>query len=343
MKAGNNIQNVRYAVIGLGKFACGKILPSMAAAKNSEIVGLVSGSKEKLARVGEEYQAAYRYTYDTFDECLTNPQIDAVCIVLPNALHEEYAIRAAEAGKHVFCEKPLSIHPDSAERIVLAAKKANVKLMTAYRMHFESTNLELKEKIRAQTFGSIRQIYSNLSTIPDPSNWRVASRALAGGGALFDIGIYSLNNISWLLGEMPEMVEAYTWSTNLDIFKEIEENITFQMRFKNGLQVQCQASYGVASYSQIFVGGEKGWMELTRIYSYHEDPLYRFYSNETGKLEEKKIQRNNEVQAEIEHFSKCVQQNKDPEPSGEEGWRDHKLMEALYESARLKQAVKISV
>jgi predicted dehydrogenase len=331
---------VRYALVGLGYFAQEKVLPSFLETGNSEIVALVSDDMEKCSILGKKHPCRYHYTYDRYDDCLANSDIDAIYILLPNKLHEYYTVRALQAGKHVLCEKPMATTPDEALRMVKAARDNQTKLMIGYRMHFEATNQTLKEKIHQQAFGTIKQVYSSNTFNLKGNGWRL-DKKMAGGGALLDIGIYPLNNICWLLEQLPTSVLAHTWSTDPKRYKEVEENITFELTFSQGLQVQCMCSYGTARSSIIYVGGNKGWMEISEIYDYRTNPICRTYTVKTEEFREEYIQRNNEIKAEIEHFSLCIQRNKNPEPMGEEGYRDQLLMDALYQSAMQGQPVHL--
>ena len=182
-----------YCVIGLGRIA-GHFMPAVRSSTTSQITGLVSGHRDKAERIAAEYgvPSSSIYNYENFDEIAHNPAIDAVYVALPNSMHAEYAIRAAKAGKHVLCEKPMSTNVADAEAMIAACKAARVKLMIAYRCHYEPTNLKAIHLIRKGALGQVQAIESSFGFNIAPGEWRL-SKKLAGGGPLFDVGIYSLN------------------------------------------------------------------------------------------------------------------------------------------------------
>ena len=201
-------QKTGYCVIGLGRIA-GHFMPAVRSTTTSQITGLVSGHRDKAERIAAEYRvpAISIYNYENFDEIAHNPAIDAVYVALPNSMHAEYTIRAAKAGKHVLCEKPMSTNVAEAEAMIAACKAARVKLMVAYRCHYEPTNLKAIRLIREGALGQVQAIESSFGFNIAPGEWRL-SKKLAGGGPLFDVGIYSLNACRYLTGEEPEHIAA---------------------------------------------------------------------------------------------------------------------------------------
>jgi predicted dehydrogenase len=193
-----------YAVIGLGRIA-GHFMPAAGMTANSQITALVSGHPDKARTIAAQYNipATSIYNYENFDEIAHNPAVDAVYIALPNSMHAEYTIRAAKAGKHVLCEKPMATNVADCEKMITACKAANVKLMIAYRCHYEPTNLKAIEIIRSGALGQVQAIESPFGFNIARGEWRL-SKTMAGGGPLFDVGIYSLNACRYLTGEEPE-------------------------------------------------------------------------------------------------------------------------------------------
>ena len=234
-----------YCVIGLGRIA-GHFMPAVRSTTTSQITGLVSGHRDKAERIAAEYgvPAGSIYNYENFDEIAHNPAIDAVYVALPNSMHAEYTIRAAKAGKHVLCEKPMSTNVADAEAMIAACKAAHVKLMIAYRCHYEPTNLKAVQLIRTGALGQVQAIESTFGFNIAPGEWRL-NKKLAGGGPLFDVGIYSLNACRYLTGEEPEHIAAYASVIDHDgRFNEVEENVSWTMKFPSGIVASCNTTYG---------------------------------------------------------------------------------------------------
>jgi len=202
-------RKIGYAVIGLGRIA-GHFMPGIRASSNSQITGLVTGHRDKADKVAGDYgvPSGSIYSYDNFDSIADNKSIDAVYVALPNSMHAEYTIRAAKAGKHVLCEKPMAVNVSECEAMIAACKKNRVKLMIAYRCHFEPMNLRAVKLLRDGALGQIQTIESTYGFNIRPGEWRL-SKKMAGGGPLFDVGIYSLNACRYLTGEEPEHISAY--------------------------------------------------------------------------------------------------------------------------------------
>jgi predicted dehydrogenase len=339
-------KRVGYAIVGLGELTLGELMPAFGACKNSKVVALVSGNMEKAKKVAMQYDVPQKnlYTYQNFDDIKNNPEIDAVYIVLPNSMHEEFVVRAAKAGKHVLCEKPMASSSKEAENMINACKKAGKKLMIAYRIQYEPNNRQMKEWTRQRKFGKVKVITStNVQNIGDPNQWRL-KRALSGGGSLPDIGLYDINTNRYLLGEEPHLVNASIYTTPNDPrFKEVEETVMFQMFFPSGTVANNTCSYGVhdSKHYRCFADNG-GWFGLDPAFSYNG--LTPEASHAEGKVEHKmtpKLQEKNQFALEIDHFSECVIENKTPFTPGEEGLQDHKIMEAIYESARTGKPVKL--
>jgi predicted dehydrogenase len=339
-------KRVGYAIVGLGELTLGEIMPAFAECKNSKPVALVSGNPDKARKVAMQYGINPKnvYSYQNFDTIKNNPEIEAVYIVLPNGMHEEYTTRAAQAGKHVLCEKPMAASSKEAQRMIEACKKAGKKLMIAYRIQYEPNNRQMMEWTRKQKFGKVKVITStNVQNIGNPNQWRL-KKALAGGGSLPDIGLYDINTNRFLLGEEPYMVNASIFTTPNDPrFKEVEETVMFQMFFPSGAVANNTCSYGVHDSKHYRCYADNGgWFGLDPAFNYKG--LMPEASHVEGKVENKmqpKIQEKNQFALEIDHFSECVIENKEPYTPGEEGLQDHKIMEAIYESARTHKPVEL--
>lgn len=339
-------KRIGYAIVGLGHLALGQILPEFGSSKYGRPVALVSGDADKAKKIAAQYGIDPKniYNYQTFDQIKNNPEIDAVYIVLPNALHEEYVVRAAKAGKHVLCEKPMATSAKACQNMIDACKNAGKKLMIAYRIQYEPHNRLAMTWARNQKYGKIKIIeLMNSQNIGDPAQWRL-HKALSGGGSLPDIGLYCLNTSRFLLGEEPHTIIASTYTTPGDErFKEVEESVFWQMQFPSGAMVNASASYGVHQSRRYRCYGNKGgWFGLDPAFEYERLQMEGSYAD--GKQEVKIAPSIKEVQQfalEVDHFAQCILENKIPFTPGEEGLQDQKIMEAIYESARTNKPVKL--
>jgi len=333
IKANEPAKKTRYAVIGLGRIA-EHFMPAALATTNSQITGLVSGHRDKADRIAAQYgvPAGSIYNYENFDEIAHNPNVDAVYVALPNSMHAEYTIRAAKAGKHVLCEKPMATSVADAEAMIAACKAAHVKLMIAYRCHYEPTNLKAIRLIREGALGTVQAIDSSAGFNIGPNEWR-CNKKLAGGGPLFDIGIYSLNATRYLSGEEPEHISAYASTIDHDArFAEVEENVSWTMRFPSGIVASCATTYGADMPGYYRVYGSKGWLEVENAFVYEGLRLRGKFGGTV--IDELNPARDpSHFQAETEHFSHCVQNNLQPQSPGEEGLRDMRYMAEIYRSA----------
>ena len=241
-------ERVGFAVVGLGRLALENIIPAFGEAKRARLVALVSGSPDKARTVAAQHGVKPEaiYDYAGFDRIRDNPEVQAVYIVLPNALHREYVLRAAAAGKHVLCEKPMATSVAECEDMIAACKRAGRTLMVAYRCQYEPYNRAVLRAVRNQAFGPLRLIEAaNLQNMGDPQQWRFR-KALAGGGCLPDVGLYCLNAARFLTGEEPVEVFGRTYSPPGDArYAEVEESISFTLRFPSGVLANCAGSYGM--------------------------------------------------------------------------------------------------
>jgi predicted dehydrogenase len=329
-------RKIGYAVIGLGQIA-GHFLPGVGLTTNSRITALVSGHREKAERIAAQYDVPTNsiYNYENFDEIAHNPAVDAVYIALPNSMHAEYTIRAAKAGKHVMCEKPMATSVADCESMIAACKAANVKLMIAYRCHYEPTNLKAIQIIRDGSLGKVQAIESSFGFNISPQQWRL-SRKLAGGGPLYDVGIYSLNACRYLTGEEPEHISAYASTIDRDgRFAEVEENVSWTMRFPTGILASCLTTYGADMPGYFHVYGSKGWLRVDQAFVYEGLRLRAEWPGTT--LDELNPAKDpSHFMAEAAHFSRDIQTNQEPRANGQEGLRDLQYITQIYKSAGIK-------
>lgn len=338
-------RRVGFAVVGLGHLTLNQILPAFGECKRAKLVALVSGDKPKAAQVASEYgvPASGVYDYASYDQLKNNPAVDVIYIVLPNGMHEEYTVRGAQAGKHILCEKPMANSPQQARHMIEACRAAHVKLMIAYRIQYEPHNKLAQQWVRDQQFGRVKVIEAvNGQNQGDPNQWR-QKKALAGGGSLPDVGLYDLNTTRYLLGEEPYEVMGTTYSTPGDPrFREVEETVLWQMRFPSGALFNGTTGYGFHECRRYRVLAEKAWFGLDPAFSYSN--LHMELSQAQGMAEYRQspsLDPKNQFALEMDHMAECVRQNKTPFTPGEEGLQDHRIMAAIYESARTGKPVQM--
>jgi predicted dehydrogenase len=337
-------QKVGWAIVGIGGLTANQILPAFPKCQKSKVVSFVSGRPEKASRFAQVYGVDPKniYTYENFDKIADNPDIQVVYIVLPNSMHAEYTIRALKAGKHVLCEKPMANTAKDCEAMIAAAKAANRKLMVAYRCRYEPNNqlaIKMAQDSSEAGMGPTRVILAEMGfNIGNPSQWRL-KKAMAGGGSMMDIGIYALNAARYLTAEEPTEVNAMISTTPNDPrFAEVEENITFQLRFPSGILANCVSSYGTG-FNKFRVCKPRGSFELDPATSYTGLRMRVFRG---GAIEDRSLPQRDHFQLEMDHMSECVQANKEPLTPGEDGLKDMKIIEAIYESGRTNTPIKLA-
>lgn len=336
-------ERVGFAVVGLGRLALEEVLPAFGETKKARLVALVSGTPDKAARVAAEYGVRPEAVYDYagFDRIRDNPEIKVVYIILPNALHKEYTIRAAQAGKDVLCEKPMAVSSAEGQAMVDACRAAQRKLMIAYRCQYEPYNREVLRMVREQVLGPARFIDAvNTQNQGDPTQWRL-KRALAGGGSLPDIGLYCLNAARFLTGEEPIEVFARTFSPPGDPrFGEVEETVNFMLRFPSGVVANCASSYGMHESRLLRVHTPGGAITLDGAFAYADKQLRIAHrEGRAESVDERHLPMQNQFALEMDHMADCVIANRQPHTPGEEGVQDHRIMEAIYQFADSGQPV----
>ena len=336
-------KRVGFAVVGLGKLALGEVLPAFALTEHCRPVALVSGDRDKGRAVADRYGIDPKavYDYKTFDSLRDNPAVEVVYVILPNALHEEYTVRAAAAGKHVLCEKPMAPTVEACQNMIAACDKAGRKLMIAYRVHYEPFNQKMIEMSRARAYGPVQFVVSDTCMdVGGAKQWRLDPK-LSGGGSLVDIGVYSLNATRYLTGEEPAEINAMVYSNPQDArFKDVEESTVFQLRFPGGALANCTSSYGTGGGSNRYrVMAAEGWYGLEPAIAYRGLRMQRKQGN--GPVENVEIREVNHFAAEMDHFADCVANDRRPKTPGEEGMQDVKLITLIYEAARTGKTVKV--
>ncbi|MGH9866720.1 MAG: Gfo/Idh/MocA family protein [Candidatus Polarisedimenticolia bacterium] len=334
------MRRIRFAVVGEGYIAQAAVLPAFRnASKHAELTALVSGDRVKLSRTGKTYGVSRLYTYDQFDEMLSSGAVDAVYIALPNDLHREYTVRAAGAGLHVLCEKPMAVTEDDCVAMIEAAERAGVKLMIAYRLHFEPAHLAAVELARSGKLGDLKLFNSTFTMQVYPPNIRL--EAERGGGTLYDIGIYCINAARYFLGAEPVEALAVTANTGDRRFREVDEATSAVLRFPDGRLASFLCSFGAADISSLTLAGTGGHLEMDPAYEYAQG--ISLHVTADGRRRRRDFGKHDQFAAELIYFANCILRDQEPEPSGKEGLIDVRIILALYESARIGQSVTMEV
>jgi predicted dehydrogenase len=327
-------RKIGYCIIGLGRISMQHFMPGVKASEHCRITGLVSGHRDKAEKMAAEYGVPAKsiYDYKNMDAIADNKDIDAVYVALPNSMHAEYSIRSAKAGKHVLSEKPMATTVADAQAMIDACRKAGKKLMIAYRCQFEPTNLRAIKMIREGKLGVVQAIESANGFNIKPGEWRLDGK-LAGGGPLMDVGVYSLNACRYLTGEEPIDLKADCSVIDKDgRFKDVEENMSWTMRFPSGIVATCNTSYGVAMPGFYRVHGTKGMMHVEPSFPYQGLRFTARIQGEPPIDEPTDDPEPNQFKREADHFADCILNNKESRANGEEGLKDLKLMTSLYRS-----------
>jgi predicted dehydrogenase len=331
-------RKIRYAVVGLGYISQIAVLPAFAhAAKNSELTALVSDDAEKLKKLGRKYRVERLHHYDEYDDLLASGEVDAVYLGLPNHLHHDYTLRSARAGIHVLCEKPMAVTVEECEDMINACQASDVKLMIAYRLHFEEANLKAIEIVNSGQIGEPRIFNSVFTNQVEEGNIRL--RRETGGGTLYDIGIYCINAARYLFRSEPTEVFAKTANNGEERFTEIEEMTSAIMHFPGERLANFTCSFGAADVSAYEVVGTKGALRVDPAYEFSASLKHTITLN--GKTRERTFPKRDQFAPELLYFSDCILKDKEPEPSGQEGINDVRIIRALYRSIEAEQPIRI--
>lgn len=329
---------VRYAVVGLGHIAQIAVLPAFQhASRNSKLVALFSEDAVKQRELSRKYKISMGGSYDDLDECLRSGEIDSVYIAEPNSLHCDFTVRAARAGVHVLCEKPLAVTEQECQRMVDACRRAGVKLMTAYRLHFERANLEAVKVAQSGKLGELRYFNSIFSMQAQAPNIRLQKKM--GGGPLYDLGVYCINAARYIFRDEPTEVLAMTATGSDKRFREVEEMAGAVLRFPGERVATFICSFGAADAGAYEIVGTKGLLRMNHAYEYVM-PI-EMQLNIGGKEQSREFSRRDQFAPELIYFSDCILKNKEPEPSGVEGMIDVQIIRAIHRSARTSKPVKL--
>ncbi|HLU94872.1 MAG TPA: Gfo/Idh/MocA family oxidoreductase [Membranihabitans sp.] len=317
------------ALLGLGGYATGQLAPALQETEHCYLAGIVTGSPSKIPEWQQKYNIPDEnvYNYENFDSIADNDAIDIVYVVTPNSLHMPFTIRAAEAGKHVICEKPMEISSDRCRKMIDACQKANKKLQIGYRLRYQAHHRQIMEYAKNETFGKVKVMDSNFSFYGvNGTNWRFTDSELSGGGPLMDIGIYSLEATLYGSGREPVAVTAQSFKTIPDKLPGMEESIFWQMEFPDGIVSNCGSSY-VARSNYIHISTEKGWYRIEPAFS---------YGGLKGEVngESMNIPNHNQQAAQMDAFAMNIRNDTPVIGSGEQGLQDMIYIEGIYEAAK---------
>jgi len=318
------------ALVGLGTYSTYELAPSLEETKHCYLAGIVTGTPEKEKIWSRKYKIPKKniYNYENFDSIAQNDDIDIVYVVLPNAMHADFCIRAAKAGKHVICEKPMAVTVKECDDIMDACKKAGVKLSVGYRLHSEPYTQEIKRLVKEKTFGEVKYVSADAAYFSNthPEQWRL-NKALSGGGALMNMGVYSIQSAIYGSGQNPISVTAQEFSTRPDYFKDTDETITAQFEFPNGAVGNIFTSHNV-NLNKSYTGFENGWVELNPSNNY--GPL----KGRTSAGVELNFPHERQQKLQMDDFALHILKGVPNKVPGEMGKRDMIIVEAIYQSIR---------
>lgn len=320
-------KKIGVALVGLGNYATHQLAPALQRTQKCRLAAIVTGTPAKAEAWQRQYglDAAHVYDYETFDRIADDETVDVVYVVTPNALHPELTIRAAEAGKHVITEKPMSTTVADAEAMIAACRAANRMLSVGYRLHFDPFHREAMRLGQEQVFGPVKVVEAGFGfRMGNPSQWRM-DRYLAGGGPLMDVGIYAIQAARYVTGEEPVATTARTFKTEPDRFRDVEETILWTLEFPSGAVASSSSTYN-GYVNRLYAMAPEGWFEV--------EPAYG-YGGLRGRTSEGDMPFDpvNQQAAQMDDFADCILNGRPSPVSGEEGLRDMKIIEAIYRSA----------
>lgn len=335
MAENRNQGKLGIALVGLGNYSTGQLAPALQETEQCYLAGIVTGTPDKADKWKNKHDLPEQniYNYQTFDQIKDNPSIDIVYVVLPNAMHKEYVIRAAQAGKHVICEKPMAVTAEDCDAMIDACKRAGKMLSIGYRLHFEPHNREMMRLGNEKTFGKITSMIAE-DGMNDVDGWRL-DKELAGGGPLMDVGIYCVQGVRYTTGLEPVSVTAQEGpKKDKEKFAEVEESLTWQMEMSDGTLAQCKTSYS-ENMNKLRAEAERGWFELEPAYA------YKGIKGETSNWKMDFTQVNQQAK-QMDDFALAIKENRPTPVPGEMGRQDVKILQAIYESMRSGKKVEIS-
>jgi predicted dehydrogenase len=336
--AENTKDKLGIALVGLGTYSTDELGPALKETTKCYLAGVVSGDAKKREKWKTDFDLKNENIlgYENFDDISQCPDIDIVYVVLPNAMHAEYVIRAAKAGKHVISEKPMATTVDDCRKMIEACEQAGVRFSMGYRLHFDPFNQEMMRLGQNEMFGPIKKIVAkNGMDVGESDQWRL-NKELAGGGPLMDVGIYCVQGVIYTMGSLPTAVTArFSPKTDSEKFKDVEEGIAWEMEFANGVTAYCETSYS-KEFNLLRAETKNGWFELQPAYE------YRGLKGETsdGSMQFGEVY---QQAKQMDDFATCILENKETRVPGEMGMRDVEIMLAIYESARTGKKIELDL
>lgn len=315
------------ALVGLGSYSNGQLAPALQETEFCELKGIVTGSPEKIPKWQEKYGIEDKnvYNYDNMDGIANNDDIDVIYIVLPIGMHAEYAIKAAETGKHVWCEKAMATTAKECQNMIDACEKNGVTLAIGYRMQHERNTQKIMEWAKTQPFGAIEEVEARAGYNGDPmQEWK--TKKDLGGGAMLDMGVYPLNAARYATGMEPIAVSARASTQRPDVFKNVEETMEFTLEFPEGIVANCKTSFG-ESMNRLEINCKDGWYYLEPFQSYNN------VGGEASDGTKLKPWNKNQQAVQMDNDAKAILDNKPLKVPGEEGLRDIAIVDKIYESA----------
>ena len=329
--------SIRYAVVGCGHIAQVAVLPAFAHADNSELRALVSGDPLKRRELSRRYGVDLAVGYEGYDHLLRSGEIDAVYLALPNDLHREYTERAAAAGVHVLCEKPMALTEADCRSMINAAAAGGIRLMVAYRLHFEEATLAAVDLVQSGLLGGPRFIESALSMQVREGDIRL--RRARGGGPLHDIGIYCINASRYLFRDEPIEAFALAGRPAEARFREVDATVGGVLRFAGDRLASFMSSFDSADVSQCRIVGAEGELRLEPAFAYAEGLAHHLAVG--GRRTVRRFPKRDQFAPELIYFSDCIRYGREPEPSGWEGLADARVIDALTQSMRTGTPVSL--
>lgn len=323
-------KQIGYAVVGAGELARAVLPAFTAAAENSRLVAVVGGDRAQAQALAQEFRAA-AYHFDEFRQCLNRDDVQAVYVALPTSMHSDYTVDAARAGMHVLCERPMAVTADECRRMIRTCQTNRVKFMVTYRLQFLPAFAKALELVRAGHLGALKTFSSDATLrIPSPEDVRLQRRL--GGGSMYDVGAYCIAASRMLLGFEPAQVMAMTARTTRRYGGDVDEGTVALVRFPDERLAHFHSSFGEEPISTFTLFGEEGWLRISAAYAHDAEARLVIYRH--GRAEEHAFAPSDQFAAEISHFSSCILEDRQPEPSGIEGLQDVRIIEAIYRSAR---------
>jgi predicted dehydrogenase len=331
-------KQVRYAVAGLGHLAQVAVLPAFRHASDSQLVALISDDPKKQTKLARQYGVENVYRYRDYEKCFSDG-VDSVYIVLPNHLHREFTVRALDAGAHVLCEKPMAVTARDCQAMIRASERNQRKLMIAYRLHFERSNLAAIDIAQGGKLGNLRFFGSEFAQQVVRDNVRLTEKVERGGGPVYDMGVYCINAARYLFRSEPTHVFASSARVDRIRFRNTEEMSSVVLKFPEERLATFTVSFGAADVGRYTLAGTKGVLTSDPAYEYAEGNHLSVTVD--GKTSKKSFPKRDQFAAEISYFSDCILHNREPEPAGREGMADVRIVEAIYRSARTGKMIAL--